>query len=131
MVPTRGQIIAAEVTFPSTRSISPLKEGSWANGGDEYWFPRPNSTSTSGTIILGGGRKSVAQDEQNVIDDSVVNPIVGQILRAFLPRTFSGIEMKVKVMMEWVSVSCLFIGTILSMFGRLALWASQQPVTRW
>ncbi|KAF8346457.1 FAD dependent oxidoreductase [Amanita rubescens] len=104
MIPTRGQIIAAEVTFPPTQSISLPKEGSWANGGDEYWFPRPNSTSTSRTIILGGGRKSAHQSEQNVIDDSVVNSSVGQTLRAFLPRTFSGIEMKVKVMMEWTGI---------------------------
>lgn len=135
MIPTRGQIIAAEVTVPPTRSLSLPKEGSWSNGGEEYWFPRPNSTSTSATIILGGGRRAARQAEQYVFDDSVVNPYVGEALRAFFPRTFSGIEMKVKVMMEWVSL--LSIGIVrlgcvdIDMLGRPVSWGSQQRGIRW
>ncbi|KAK2465036.1 hypothetical protein APHAL10511_003112 [Amanita phalloides] len=104
IIPTRGQIIAAEVTTPSTQSVSLPREGSWATSGDEYWFPRPNSTATSTTIILGGGRRLSPDHEQNEINDGVLNPLIGGMLRTFLPRTFSGIEMEVKVMMEWTGI---------------------------
>jgi hypothetical protein len=75
------------------------------------------------------------QAEQYVFDDSVVNPHVGEALRAFFPRTFSGIEMKVKVMMEWVSVLSIGIFRLgcvdIDMLGRQVSWDSQQRGIHW
>ena len=53
---------------------------------------RPNSTSMSATIFLGGGRRMARQAEQHVFDDSVVNPHVGEALRAFFPARFRGLR---------------------------------------
>ncbi|KIL60040.1 hypothetical protein M378DRAFT_84343 [Amanita muscaria Koide BX008] len=100
IIPTRGQIIAAETTVTSPESVRLPEAGSWgANAGFEYWFPRPNST----TVILGGGREA-SDGEYNLIDDSVVNPRVGETLRSFLPRVFAAIKMEVKVTMEWTGI---------------------------
>ena len=93
-----------------------------ANDGFEYWFPRQSpelplrdggdsskeleeSGGQGQLVILGGGREAT-QDrgyEFYQVDDSVVNPEVGAVLRRFLPAVFPGkFEEDGNVEMEWV-----------------------------
>ncbi|KAF8639318.1 hypothetical protein AX17_001598 [Amanita inopinata Kibby_2008] len=111
IIPTRGQVLSIDISTPDTSPASPAipSAGAWgANLGYEYWFPRPRSQSaddvTSTTVILGGGRESSGTLETNEVDDGTINPRVGETLRTFLPRIFSGIQMNTKIIMEWTGI---------------------------
>lgn len=110
IVPVRGQVIATRAAV----KLSKITKISWsANEGFEYWFPRPISSKTDGDeekplVILGGGRELqedvLRLEEVGEADDSVVSPVVGEILRDFLPTTFPGYyEKDAEPEKEWVS----------------------------
>ena len=109
IVPTRGQIIA-------TRAKEPFALGRAGFVSDTgYWFPRPNNTVTERQLVLlGGGRKAGPgkEFETNIVDDSVLNPAVGEVLREFLPAVYPGrFEPGEEPEKEWVSghtVYCIF-----------------------
>ncbi|KAM6492626.1 FAD dependent oxidoreductase [Amanita muscaria] len=97
VVPTRGQVIAAEMTVTDPTPSVYLKQD---HGRPTTDLTRPNST----TVILGGGREASSDGEYNLVDDSVVNPRVTETIRSFLPRAFPAIKMEVKVTMEWTGI---------------------------
>ena len=117
IVPTRGQVIAVRANKPDVLGRS----GFVGNEGLEYWFPRQNpelplhpragqtgsdkDTEKGQLIILGGGREATRDHgfEFYQVDDSVVNPEVGAVLRRFLPAVFPGkFDEDNAVEMEWV-----------------------------
>ena len=66
-------------------------------------FPRPPQDAKGNVlIILGGSRKALPQQGNNIADDSIIDPIVGQSLRDFLLKIYPGEFEKRKVEMEWV-----------------------------
>lgn len=112
IVPTRGQVIALRAAVPAEEIT---RTGWGGNEGFEYWFPRPLSNTSNSTssnlkeernplVILGGGRELTGPDyELYIADDSVVNPVVGDTLRKFLPAVFPGkYEVGREPEMEWV-----------------------------
>ncbi|KZT21021.1 FAD dependent oxidoreductase [Neolentinus lepideus HHB14362 ss-1] len=105
IVPTRGQIIAVH----ANASAEALTKVSWSGDpGSEYWFPRPVNASEGEKplVILGGGREASAPGyERFVIDDSTLNPVVGQSLRQFLPDVFPGkFDETQEPEMEWSGI---------------------------
>ncbi|KAG6875067.1 hypothetical protein C0993_011002, partial [Termitomyces sp. T159_Od127] len=104
IVPTRGQIIAIRAAVPATN----ITRASWSgNQGFEYWFPRPvKNPEDHPLIILGGGRDASGPTfEANVTDDSVVNTVVGKVLRNFLPDVLPGkYEKGREPEMEWTGI---------------------------
>lgn len=104
IVPTRGQVIAVRAAVPAAN----ITQASWSgNQGFEYWFPRPvDTTEEHPLIILGGGRDASGPSfETNLTDDSMVNNVVGKVLRDFLPGVFPGrYEEGREPEMEWVRV---------------------------
>ncbi|KAH7914955.1 FAD dependent oxidoreductase [Hygrophoropsis aurantiaca] len=121
ITPVRGQIVALREKPTSTGMNKMGKSGWGANQGLEYWFPRPlsprsmsESHSKNPLIIFGGGREAshTAPFEVGVDDDSSVNPVVGEVLRAFLPGLFDapvddhphGERAEVEVAMEWTGI---------------------------
>ena len=123
IVPTRGQVVAVRASVPHALG----RAGFIGNDGFEYWFPRPNDSISSSTttnsgggeeergknqlVILGGGREATQGGgyEFYEVDDSVVNPEVGAVLRKFLPAVFPGkFDERVEPEMEWVSIVDLF-----------------------
>ncbi|KAF9024253.1 FAD dependent oxidoreductase [Hymenopellis radicata] len=90
IVPLRAQIIATK--------FKNIGMSSWANGLDEYWFPRPGGDKEHPLVILGGGA-----GERFIADDSVVSPVVGSELRKILPTLF-GVEER-EPEMEWTGIS--------------------------
>ncbi|CAE6497344.1 unnamed protein product [Rhizoctonia solani] len=102
IVPTQGQCVAIR---GSTKSSEwPINAGRTV-GGYEYWFPRPAQDANEKTlIILGGSRKSRPQQGHSVADDSVIDPIVSQSLRNFLPKIYSGDFEERNVEMEWTGI---------------------------
>ncbi|KIP02031.1 hypothetical protein PHLGIDRAFT_20543 [Phlebiopsis gigantea 11061_1 CR5-6] len=102
IVPTRGQVI-------TTRAAAPFALGRAGFVSDTgYWFPRPNKTATERQLVLlGGGRKAGPgkEFESNVVDDSVLNPEVGKVLREFLPAVYPGkFEEGTEPEMEWTGI---------------------------
>ena len=54
-------------------------------------------------VILGGGREATRNYQIGQADDSVLDPVVGDALRRFLPAMFpSKYEEKREPEMEWV-----------------------------
>ncbi|EKM50830.1 uncharacterized protein PHACADRAFT_200761 [Phanerochaete carnosa HHB-10118-sp] len=138
IVPTRGQVIAVRANTPNALG----RTGFVGNDGFEYWFPRQASTTHavfadqgSGgqkgqLIILGGGREATKDSgyEFYETDDSVVNPEVGRVLRAFLPRVFPGkFDEGVEPEMEWTGVMGYtkshepFVGPVVDRYGTSSL----------
>ena len=102
IIPTRGQVIALRAAVP----LENLTKSGWGgNEGFEYWFPRPlEPNEAHPLVILGGGRESSKPGfELYTVDDSNVNPQVGDTLRKFLPAVFPGkYEDGREPEMEWV-----------------------------
>lgn len=105
IVPTRGQVVAlrANMSFP----FGTGREGFVANGGLEYWFPRPKveNSDQNELVIFGGGREAAdgGRFEFFETDDSRVNHKVGECIRHFLPSVFPGkFEEEKDPDMEWV-----------------------------
>lgn len=90
-----------------------LTHSSWlANGGYEYWFPRPVSDEGERpVVIVGGGRETDGPTHGTFeTDDSVLKPKVGSVLRALLPAVFPGRYEEggdSNVLMEWVPIPAL------------------------
>lgn len=104
IVPTRGQVIAVRANIPDAIGSS----GFVGNDGLEYWFPRQdNKEGENQLVILGGGRDASGGFEFYQADDSVITPVVGQVLREFLPRVFPGRFDVREPEMEWVSCAVL------------------------
>ena len=92
VIPTRGQIIALRSSVSEEKLTKTAGTG---NDGFEYWFPRPVKRSSNGEalenplVILGGGREVSSKSfEFYEVDDSIVNPRIGKVLREFLPSVF-------------------------------------------
>ncbi|KAH7344205.1 FAD dependent oxidoreductase [Rhizoctonia solani] len=102
IVPTQGQCIAIRgSTAASKWPVNACR----TVGGYEYWFPRPPRDGNEKTlVILGGSRKSVPQQGHNVTDDSIIDPIVSQSLRDFLPKIYPGEFKERNVEMEWTGI---------------------------
>ncbi|KAJ1308166.1 hypothetical protein OPQ81_003882 [Rhizoctonia solani] len=102
IVPTQGQCIAIRgSTLASKWPINACR----TVGGYEYWFPRPpQDVNENILIILGGSRKTLPEQGHNVVDDSIVDPIVGQSLRDFLPKIYPGEFDESNVEMEWTGI---------------------------
>jgi len=105
IIPVRGQVMALQ----ADATLETLTPTSWgANQGFEYWFPRPvaNPATDKPLIIIGGGREAASpQFEMYIDDDSVVEPVVGKVLRGFLSSVFpEKFEEDKEPQMEWVSV---------------------------
>lgn len=85
IVPTRGQLARFEVDEPSL----PLNEdGRISVGwGDEYVAVVPYNGKYS--YIVGGLRQSVPNGEQNIVDDSKINPHISKNLQSFALRVFN------------------------------------------
>ncbi|KAJ3517283.1 hypothetical protein NLJ89_g596 [Agrocybe chaxingu] len=88
ITPTRGQIGAVRA---SVNSEGLGWHNSWGTGARAwyYWFPRYQDVESDPgrrpLIVLGGGRD---QMEQGTTDDSVLDPQVEKVLKAFLPWLF-------------------------------------------
>ncbi|CAE7213103.1 unnamed protein product [Rhizoctonia solani] len=102
IVPTQGQCIAIRGSTEASKwPINACR----TVGGYEYWFPRPpRSAEERVLIILGGSRKSLPQRGHNVTDDSIVDPIVAQSLRDFLPKVYPEGFTENNVEMEWTGI---------------------------
>jgi hypothetical protein len=94
--------------------LADLTQVSWAvNEGFKYWFaqpdPDPVSMNQSHPLVILGGSREAAQPqfEVGVDDDLVVDPVVGKVLREFLPSMFSGRFEEKEPEMEWVGLSSL------------------------
>lgn len=105
IVPTRSQVTALRASVP----LEEITLSAWnANNGFEFWFPRPVQQGEAlPLVIFGGGRETaVPRFEVDVADDGAVNPVVGKMLRTFLPAVFPGkYEEGREPEMEWVSSS--------------------------
>ncbi|OCH86540.1 FAD dependent oxidoreductase [Obba rivulosa] len=105
IVPTRGQIIALKADATAARLTT---SGYIANEGFEYWFPRPveDPEKDAPLVILGGGRELVRPHfEFGEVDDSKIDPKVGEVLRKFLPSVFPEMyEEGREPEMEWTGI---------------------------
>lgn len=127
VVPTRGQVIAVRAKNGTKEDLG--KTGWGANGGFEYWFPRPVSRSAKEgsekpLVILGGGRDVAGPKyEYYESDDGEVNERVGETLRGFLPRLFPKFfeAGDVTPIWEWVCFFCS-VCSMLNKDGRLGSW---------
>lgn len=110
VIPTRGQIVALRAAVGEEKLTKIAGTG---NDGFEYWFPRPVKCDADGKplenplVILGGGREASSRlFEFYEVDDGVLNPRVGKVLREFLPAVFPGYyEDGREPEMEWVRIS--------------------------
>ncbi|KAG1897088.1 FAD dependent oxidoreductase-domain-containing protein [Suillus fuscotomentosus] len=104
IIPTRGQVMATRASVGTDQ----IKIPSWsANEGFAYWFPRPVKHDTEKPlIIIGGGREAVGpRYELYVDDDSETHPLVGKVLREFLPSIFEGkYDPLSEPEMEWTGI---------------------------
>ncbi|KAI0091391.1 DAO-domain-containing protein [Irpex rosettiformis] len=134
IVPTRGQVISVRANTPSP--FGKGREGFVGNDGFEYWFPRPKSVKRDDyaegeeereLVILGGGREAAKNGkfEFYTVDDSVVNPEVGKVVRGFLPAVFPGrFDNGTEPEMEWTGIMGYtrsgepFVGPVIDSTGR-------------
>ncbi|KAG1816222.1 FAD dependent oxidoreductase [Suillus variegatus] len=104
IIPTRGQVMATRASVGTDQ----IKIPSWSgNEGFAYWFPRPVKHDTEKPlIIIGGGREAVGpRYELYVDDDSETHPLVGKVLREFLPSIFEGkYDPLLEPEMEWTGI---------------------------
>ncbi|KAK7050022.1 hypothetical protein VNI00_005454 [Paramarasmius palmivorus] len=116
IIPTRGQVIAVR----AKQSLSTSWWKSWG-GLDMYWFPRPvQDQEQPPLVILGGGRMSAEPPYELTTDDSTTSPLVGRVLRAFLPKIFGGafgsdseVEMEWTGIMGYTKMTDPFVGPLL------------------
>ncbi|KAI0262357.1 FAD dependent oxidoreductase [Gloeopeniophorella convolvens] len=102
IVPTRGQAVAVRAAV-TARELT--LSGFTANHGMEYWFVRPGAAPDERPlVILGGARRVPGSAQDPTTDDSVVDPVVGKRLRAFLPEVFPGKFKDGEPEMEWTGI---------------------------
>lgn len=90
--PVRGQVLVTE-------PVPPLWDFCFSTNFDyEYCIQRPD-----GRIVLGGMRWRSATMEENMDDDSQVEPAVSAGLRAFLPQHFPALQ-GVQIEQEWTGI---------------------------
>ncbi|CAK5283905.1 unnamed protein product [Mycena citricolor] len=119
IMPVRGQVIATRAAV----SLEDLTKVSWI-GNSGYWFPRP-ATDENPLVILGGAREDAGPPfEVDTTDDSVVNHVVGETLRAFLPEMFpSKYQVGREPEAEWTGImgytalDIPFVGPVLDQHG--------------
>ncbi|KAI9449965.1 FAD dependent oxidoreductase-domain-containing protein, partial [Lactarius psammicola] len=121
IVPTRGQAIAVRAAVPA-RELT--LSGFTANHRGDYWFVRPGSEPDERPlVILGGKRLAEGSARGATTDDSVIDPVVGKLLRGFLPEVFPGrFDWSVEPEMEWTGIMGFtelgdpFVGPVLNRF---------------
>ncbi|KAJ7181107.1 FAD dependent oxidoreductase-domain-containing protein [Mycena filopes] len=120
IIPVRGQVLAMRAAAP----LSALSTISWA-GASGYWFPRPVTDADPDAhplVILGGARDTAGPPfEMGVTDDSVVNGVVGGVLRGFLATMFPGLyapkrepEAEWTGIMGYTALEIPFVGEVVS-----------------
>lgn len=106
IVPVRGQVMA---TRANVSASTLTRVGARANGGLEYWFPRPPKSEEDELrplVIIGGGREVIQPGfELYETDDSVVDVEIGKVMREFLPAVFPGrFERGKQPEIEWTGI---------------------------
>ncbi|KAG1747870.1 FAD dependent oxidoreductase [Suillus paluster] len=104
IIPTRGQVMATRASVGTDQ----IKTSGWGgNEGFAYWFPRPVKNDTEKPLIIIGGGREAAEPryELYVDDDSEIHPLVGEVLREFLPSVFEGkYDPESEPEMEWTGI---------------------------
>lgn len=108
IIPVRGQVLAVRPPAAAAKAVSAGM--SWSGGGG-YWFPRLQPLDNKDNdprplVILGGMRDAAGPPfEAHITDDSALNAVVGEALRAFLPGMFPDDNAtEVEVEAEWTGI---------------------------